>query len=66
MAFGIVKFYNEKNGFGFIKDTESGREIYVRSSGLLEPIKENDRVSFNLADGKKGLIAIDVKKTENQ
>lgn len=64
MAFGVVKFYNEKNGFGFIKETESGQEIYVRSTGLLEPIKENDKVSFKITEGRKGLMAIDVKKTE--
>ncbi|MBI4648989.1 MAG: cold shock domain-containing protein [Bacteroidia bacterium] len=58
---GTVKFYNELKGFGFIKDTNSGKEYYVNASGLKDSIKENDKVTFELEEGKKGLNAVNVK-----
>lgn len=58
---GIVKFYNESKGFGFIKDAESEKEYFVHSTGLKDNIKENDEVSFDLTEGKKGLNAVNVK-----
>jgi CspA family cold shock protein len=57
---GTVKFYNESKGFGFIKDDESAKEYYVQTSGLKMSIKENDKVSFDLEEGKKGLNAVNV------
>ncbi len=61
MPTGTVKFYNEKSKFGFIRLDETGQEIYVGSNGLLEPIKNNDRVEFEIEDAKKGPLAINVK-----
>ena len=58
---GIVKFYNDSKGFGFIKDENSAKEYYVHSSGLKENIRENDEVLFDLEQGKKGLNAVNVK-----
>jgi CspA family cold shock protein len=58
---GIVKFYNDSKGFGFIKDANTEKEYFVHSSGLKENIKENDEVSFELEKGKKGLNAVNVK-----
>ncbi len=58
---GTVKFYNESKGFGFIKDENSSKEYFVHSSGLKERISENDEVSFDLEQGKKGLNAVNVK-----
>lgn len=55
---GTVKFYNDLKGFGFIKDDDSSKEYYVNSSGLKENIQENDKVSFDLEEGKKGLNAL--------
>ena len=60
---GTVKFYNDLKGFGFIKDDDSSKEYYVNSSGLKEDIRENDKVSFDLEEGKKGLNAVNVKLT---
>jgi len=59
---GVVKFFNDTKGFGFIKDEESSKEYFVHSSGLKENIKENDNVTFDLEQGKKGLNAVNVKK----
>ncbi|HKJ79001.1 MAG TPA: cold shock domain-containing protein [Prolixibacteraceae bacterium] len=58
---GTVKFYNELKGFGFIKDSESSKEYFVHSSGLKDNIGENDEVTFDLVEGKKGLNAVNVK-----
>ncbi|MBN1117942.1 MAG: cold shock domain-containing protein [Bacteroidales bacterium] len=58
---GTVKFYNDAKGFGFIKDADSPKEYFVHSSGLKDSIKENDNVSFELVEGKKGLNAVNVK-----
>jgi len=59
---GIVKFFNESKGFGFIKDETSGKEYFVHVSGLTEKVKENDEVSFDLIEGRKGLNAVNVRR----
>ena len=61
MKRGTVKFFNGKKGYGFIKDADSDNEYFVHASGLIDKIKENDQVTFELAEGKKGAIAINVK-----
>ncbi|MCX6330199.1 MAG: cold shock domain-containing protein [Bacteroidia bacterium] len=61
MSKGTVKFYNEFRGFGFIKEDDSPKEYFVHSSGLKEKIKENDVVTFDVEQGKKGLNAVNVK-----
>ncbi len=58
---GKVKFFNESKGFGFIKDESSGKEYFVHVSGLVDEVKENDDVTFELKEGKKGLNAVNVK-----
>ncbi len=58
---GIVKFFNESKGFGFIKDSETGEEYFVHATGLKDQITENDEVTFSLEQGRKGLNAVDVK-----
>ena len=60
MKTGVVKFFNEAKGFGFIKE-DSGQEIFVHASGLKEDIRENDNVVFEIQEGKKGLNAVNVK-----
>lgn len=59
---GIVKFYNDSKGFGFIKDADSSKEYFVHSSGLKDSIRENDEVTFELQEGKKGLNAVNVRQ----
>ncbi len=61
MAKGTVKFFNESKGFGFIVDQENGNELFVHVSGLIDEIKENDEVTYDVADGRKGPNAVDVK-----
>ena len=62
MKEGKVKFFNESRGFGFIKDSESDEEYFVHVTGLIDNIEENDEVSFDLKEGKKGMNAINVKR----
>lgn len=59
MKKGTVKFFNDAKGFGFIND-ENGQDIFVHSSGLRDNIRENDEVTFDTEQGKKGLNAINV------
>jgi len=61
MKEGTVKFFNDTKGFGFIKDSESDNEYFVHVSGLIDEIREDDSVTFELKEGKKGLNAVNVK-----
>lgn len=58
---GIVTFFNESKGYGFIKDSNTQESIFVHMNGLTEPIVENNKVTFMTEKGQKGLNAIDVK-----
>lgn len=61
MKEGKVKFFNESKGFGFIKDDETGEEYFVHITGLIDQIKEDDEVVYELKEGRKGLNAVNVK-----
>ena len=61
MKKGKVKFFNNSKGFGFIQDSESGKDIFVHVSGLKDDIREGDEVIFDVQEGKKGLNAVGVK-----
>jgi len=61
MQQGTVKFYNETKGFGFITPDNGGSEIFVHSSGLIDNIRENSKVSFDVEQGRKGPNAVNVK-----
>lgn len=62
MKTGTVKFFNTEKGFGFIKDDESGQDIFVHKTGLVDNIREDDKVSFEVEDGRKGLNAVNVSR----
>jgi CspA family cold shock protein len=61
MQEGTVKFFNETKGFGFITPNNGGEDIFVHISGLQSDIRENDKVIFDVQQGKKGLNAVNVK-----
>lgn len=61
MLEGTVKFFNESKGFGFITSSDSGEDIFVHNSGLLSDIREDDKVQYDTAQGRKGLNAINVE-----
>ncbi|MGH2553210.1 MAG: cold-shock protein [Chitinophagaceae bacterium] len=60
---GTVKFYNREKKFGFIKHDDSDKETFVHSTGLIDQVNEGDKVEFDLQEGKKGMNAVNVKKT---
>ena len=66
MATGVVKWYNEMKGFGFI-ETETGKDIFVHRTGLADPYKglqTGEKVVFETEQGNKGTVAVDVKPAE--
>lgn len=63
MQTGTVKFFNETKGFGFVVDDESKQEIFLHVTGLGGArVRENDRIEYEVIDGRKGLNAVNVKK----
>ncbi|MBM7420517.1 MULTISPECIES: cold-shock protein [Chryseobacterium] len=61
MQQGTVKFFNDTKGFGFITPSTGGQDIFVHTSGLVDTIRENDVVTFDLQNGNKGVNAVNVK-----
>jgi cold shock CspA family protein len=59
---GTITMFNESKGFGFIRDSSSQESIFVHISGMIDPVRENDKVTFETAQGPKGLTAVKVKK----
>lgn len=61
MNTGTVKFFNDTKGFGFITEDDSNQEHFVHISGLIDEIREGDKVEFELKEGKKGMNAVNVR-----
>lgn len=64
MKEGKVKFFNEAKGYGFIRDNENGEEYFVHATGLIDEIRDDDDVTFDLREGRKGMNAVDVRRTD--
>jgi cold shock protein len=62
MKTGTVKFFNVSKGFGFITVDGSGQELFVHVTGLVDQIRDGDKVTFDEQEGKKGLNAVNVRK----
>ncbi|WP_353547960.1 cold-shock protein [Rhinopithecimicrobium faecis] len=58
---GIIAFFNAQKGYGFIRDLKSQDKIFVHMNGLIDAVKENDKVTFEVKKGLKGLNAVNVK-----
>lgn len=61
MQQGTVKFFNVTKGFGFITPTNGGQDVFVHSTGLMDDIRENDSVTFEVENGQKGVNAFNVR-----
>lgn len=61
MKEGTVKFFNETKGFGFIKVKDTNEDVFVHSTNLIDDIRENDTVQFEIEKGEKGLSAVKVR-----
>lgn len=58
---GIVTYMNDAKGFGFIRNLKTQESIFVHKKELLEPVQENNKVSFEVKPGPKGMNAVNVK-----
>ncbi len=61
MKEGVVKFFNNTKGFGFIKQSDTDEDIFVHESGLIDEIREGNKVQFEVEQGRKGLNAVNVQ-----
>ena len=62
MQTGTVKFFNETKGFGFINNSATGQDVFVHVTGLIDEIRDNDKVEFEVEEGRKGLNAVKVRR----
>jgi cold shock protein len=63
MSTGVVKFFNDTKGFGFITPDNGGKDVFVHTSAVENgTLNENDKVEFEMGEGQKGPCAIQVKK----
>ncbi|MEZ7900803.1 MAG: CspA family cold shock protein [Urechidicola sp.] len=60
MSNGTVKFFNETKGFGFITPDEGGKDVFVHANGLVDEIREGDKVNYEVEETPKGLNALNV------
>jgi len=58
---GKITFFNQDKGFGFIKDLVNQQSIFVHANNLADAVKENDMVSFEVEQGHRGPMAVNVK-----
>jgi len=58
---GIVKFYNNEKGFGYIVDAATKQDLYVYDESLIDEISANDKVVYKVRDTRKGIEAFDVR-----
>ena len=61
MSNGTVKFFNTTKGFGFITPEDGDKDVFVHQTGLIDNIKDGDKVSYDVERTTKGLSAINVK-----
>jgi len=63
MSTGVVKFFNDAKGFGFITPDEGGSDLFVHTSAVeSDTLRENDKVEFEVGESQKGPCAVQVKK----
>ena len=63
---GVVTFYNDSKGFGFIRDLESNMRLFFHASDVQEPVKEDNIVAFEKGKGPKGVAAINVRLVKEE
>lgn len=61
MSNGTVKFFNDTKGFGFITPEDGGKDVFVHVSGLVDEVRDGDKVTYDVEETPKGLSASNVK-----
>ena len=61
MKEGKVKFFNHTKGFGFITPNDGSEDVFVHQTGLIDKIKDNDNVRYEMERGRKGMNAVRVE-----
>jgi cold shock CspA family protein len=61
LRLGVVSFYNDSKGFGFIRELNTKDDLFFHVNGVLEPVKENDKVTYEVIRTPKGPNAVNVK-----
>ena len=57
---GMVKFFNAAKGYGFITCDSDNKEYFVHATGCVDTLKKEDSVTFELQEGKRGLMCVNV------
>jgi cold shock protein len=57
---GTIKFFNEAKGFGFITPADGSSDVFVHATSLNGQVRENDNVTYDLEEGRKGIVAVNV------
>jgi CspA family cold shock protein len=61
MSNGTIKFFNDTKGFGFITPEDGGKDVFVHVSGLVDEVRDGDKVTYDVEETPKGLSASNVK-----
>lgn len=64
MKTGTVKFFNSAKGYGFITQDDGSSDLFVHHTGLIDKVRENDKVEYEVSEGKKGMNAVNVRKIQ--
>jgi cold shock CspA family protein len=59
---GVVDYFNESKGFGFIKDGQTGERLFFHVNQVQEQLRESDKVTYDIERGAKGFNAVNIKK----
>lgn len=62
--FGVVRLFDEEKGYGYITSPDFELDVYVHKSNCFDTIRKGDKVSFNIAPGRRGLNAMGVRLVE--
>jgi CspA family cold shock protein len=63
MPEGTVKFFNVTKGFGFITPADGSKDVFVHSSGVVDNIRDGDKVTYEIESTPKGPSAVNVKRS---